>query len=122
MEIEDDLPSVAISEDELKQVLINLFKNAEEAIKKKGEIYVKAYKDKDNVILEFGDTGPGIPEDLKKRIFSPFVTTKGDKNSGLGLSVCYGLLKACGGDIVLADRDGFGAFFIIRIPVASRTD
>ncbi len=121
-EIEDNLPSVAISEDELKQVLINLFKNAQEAIKKKGEIYVKAYRDGDFVVVEFGDTGPGIPEDLKKHIFSPFVTTKGEKNSGLGLSVCYGLLKACGGEIVLADRDGFGAFFIIRIPVASRTD
>ncbi len=122
MEIEEDLPLVAISEDELKQILINLFKNAEEAIKEKGEIYIKVYRDKDSVILEFGDTGPGIPQDLKERIFSPFVTTKGDKNSGLGLSVCYGLLKACGGDIVLADKDGFGAFFIIRIPAASRTD
>ncbi len=120
IDIPDQLPRLAISKDELKQILLNLFKNAEEAIGTKGKIRICAHVQKDKVIIEFGDTGPGVPEELKKNIFSPFVTTKKDKNSGLGLSVCYGLVTAVGGDITLEHREGFGAFFLIRIPVVNR--
>ncbi len=121
-EISGQLPAVAISEDELKQIFLNLLKNAEEAIGEDGEIFIKAYKQDQEVVVEFGDTGPGVREDIEGKIFSPFVTTKGKENSGLGLSVCYGLIKACGGDISLTEREGFGAFFLIRIPVASQRD
>ncbi len=119
-EVDSELPDAAISKDELKQVLINLFKNAEEALGENGEIFIKAYQDDGGAVIEFGDTGPGISGKIKEKIFSPFVTTKGKENSGLGLSVCYGLLQACGGDISLAEKEGFGAFFRIRIPAVSQ--
>ncbi len=122
LEMDNALPSVAISKDELKQILINLFKNSEEALQGEGEIIIRAHYRDGNVIIEFEDTGPGVPDNLKDRIFSPFVTTKGEENSGLGLSVCYGLLKACGGDISLTNKEGVGALFTIRIPAASRND
>ncbi len=122
-DLPDDLPKVAISKDELKQVLINLFKNSEEAIGEKGSIHIRAHTENKNVIIEFADTGPGIPEEFKDKIFDPFITTKGGgENSGLGLSVCYGLIKACGGEISLDEKEGFGAFFRIRLPITGPND
>ena len=121
-EIPEDLPKIAMPKDELKQIFLNLIKNSEEAIGEKGKIHIKAHEQDGEVVIEFGDTGPGVSEDVREKIFSPFVTTKGKENSGLGLSVCYGLLKACGGDISLTEREGFGALFLIRIPVASQYD
>ncbi len=116
-----DLPMLKLSEDGIKQILINLIKNAEDALESGGKITVRAYKQAnrpEEVVIEVQDTGPGIPKELKDKIFDPFITTKGKENSGLGLSVCYGLIKAAGGSIKIKDHEGPGAWFEIRLPKA----
>ncbi|NPA95585.1 MAG: HDOD domain-containing protein [Thermodesulfobacteria bacterium] len=121
-DIPDNLPAVALSKDEMKQLFLNLLKNSQEAMGSEGTIFIGAHQENGWIVIEFGDTGPGVPEHLKEKIFSPFVTTKGDKNSGLGLSVCYGLVKAVGGEISLVEKEGFGAYFLIRIPTVDNAD
>jgi len=119
-EIEADLPPVRLSDHSLKQVFINLFKNAEEALGAgPGRILVRAYRQEScphTVCVDIADSGPGVPQAVRCRLFDPFVTTKGGENSGLGLSVCHGLIKAAGGTIELEDKEGWGAFFEIRLP------
>ncbi len=120
-EIEKGLPSVKMSPDNLKQVLVNLIKNADEALEGPGRILVRAFQqdgDSKYVLLEVADTGPGIPKQIREKVFDPFTTTKGADNAGLGLSVCYGLVNACGGEIILSQEEGFNTVVRIRLPIA----
>ncbi len=119
--IEVNLPLVKLSEDGIKQVLINMIKNAQEAFKGKGgQITIEAKYDteKSAVVLTVKDSGPGVDPSIRDKIFDPYVSTKGGLNSGLGLSVCYGLVKSVGGNIDLGAEDG-GTTFIITLPVSN---
>lgn len=123
VDIEADLPNIAISPDNLKQILINLIKNADEALGGSGMIVVRAFRDEDDprfVVVEVADTGPGISEEIRGKIFDPFTTTKGGENSGLGLSVCYGLIKACGGEIMVREEEDFKTVIRIKLPAIGR--
>jgi PAS domain S-box-containing protein/putative nucleotidyltransferase with HDIG domain len=107
--------------DKIKQVFINLIKNAVEAMPGGGEIRLatrlREKKDGRNLVaVEVADTGAGIPEDVKKHIFEPFYSSKGLSNSGLGLSVSYGIIKASGGDIAVESAVGKGATFTVFLP------
>jgi CheY-like chemotaxis protein len=62
------------------------------------------------------DTGSGMAEDVKKRVFDPFFTTKGVTNSGLGMSVSYGIIKRHGGEILIESEPGKGTTFILHLP------
>jgi PAS domain S-box-containing protein len=120
IETGQSLPPVRLSDDGLKQVLINLIKNSEDALAGPGKILVRARLDYDYsgdlVIIEVADTGPGIDPEIRERLFEPFVTTKGIDNSGLGLSVCSALVKAAGGSISVTESEGWGAVFEVRLP------
>lgn len=123
-EIEPALPSMAISEDELKQILLNLLNNSIDALEESGQrvIRIHAQRHSNRVVLMFEDSGPGF-SDLN-RAFDPFYTTKPvGKGTGLGLSICYGIVRECGGDILLTNRKPYGASIKIEIPAAdaSRT-
>ncbi len=121
VDVPQSLPRVRLSEDALKQILINLVKNAEEALDSQGRCRIRAFQDRqrpEELVIEVADTGPGIPADIREKLFDPFITTKGEGNSGLGLSVCYGLVRAAGGTIMLKEKEGWGAVFEIRLPVA----
>lgn len=120
-DIPEDLPPVKISSDNLKQILLNLVKNADEAMEGPGKILVRVFReeyDSQGVVLEVADTGPGIPEDIGEKIFDPFVTTKAGENTGLGLSVCYGLVQSCGGEITMSEEKGFGTVIKVRLPIS----
>ncbi len=121
VDVPQSLPRVRLSEDALKQILINLVKNAEEALNGQGKCRIRVFQDQqrpEELVIEVADTGPGIPAAVRDKLFDPFTTTKGEGNSGLGLSVCYGLVRAAGGTITLKEREGWGALFEIRLPVA----
>jgi two-component system, NtrC family, sensor kinase len=114
------LPSIAIGEDELKQVLLNLLNNAIDAIEESAqrEIFIHASRRGDKVVIEFDDSGPGF-SDLN-RAFDPFYTTKPvGKGTGLGLSICYGIAQECGGEITLANKEPYGASVLLELPISA---
>ncbi len=126
VDLQKDMPCVNMSEDEIIQVVLNLVKNAREALGKSGEIAVRAFvrevEGRWNVIIEVADNGPGIPDSVKERIFEPFVSSKGKENSGLGLSVCYGLVKRAGGRLEVKSENGQGCTFRVTIPAVEENN
>lgn len=119
VEIEPHLPAIAIGEDELKQVLLNVLNNAVDAVEEsaKREIRVSASHQSGRVVVQFEDSGPGFSE--ASRALDPFYTTKPvGKGTGLGLSICYGIMQECGGEISLANKEPFGASVHLEFPAA----
>lgn len=114
-----ELPKIMASTNQLRQVLLNMFKNAKEAMPKGGTLTIRTSREDNNILVHIQDTGMGIPEDIKDKIFEAFFTTKQKvKGVGLGLSVCYGIIKGHGGDIQVESEEGKGAIFTIRLPIS----
>jgi signal transduction histidine kinase len=112
-----DLPRISIGEDELKQVLLNILNNAIDAVEESAQrsISISAARQGDRVFIRFDDSGPGF-SDLN-RAFDPFFTTKPvGKGTGLGLSICYGIIQEAGGEIVLNNKQPFGASISLEFP------
>ena len=119
MQFEPVLAPVGISEDELKQLLLNILNNAIDAVEDsaKREIRIRAYSQSGRAIIRFEDTGPGFPD--LARAFDPFYTTKPvGKGTGLGLSICYGIMQECSGEITLSNLNPYGASVTIDLPFA----
>jgi signal transduction histidine kinase len=105
----------------LFQVVLNLAKNAVEAMPKGGRVDMKAAVGADALMLEVSDTGPGIPAEAMRRIFEPFYSLKATgQGTGLGLVICKDLVEKQGGTITAANRPEGGAAFTIRIPLAPK--
>lgn len=101
---------------EIYEALVNLTKNALEAMPQGGVLTLYTYSREDDVFLKIADTGQGIPEEHFQRIFEPFFTTKGTQSSGLGLSSCYGIVKKHQGEIQVDSVLGQGTEFVIKFP------
>jgi two-component system NtrC family sensor kinase len=99
---------------QLSQVFLNLLINASQAIQDKGIISLSSFEDDTQVLVKISDTGCGIPDDVKARIFDPFFSTK--KSTGLGLSVSYNIIKKHGGNITLESKVGAGTTFTVSLP------
>ena len=121
LEVPADLAPVAINEDEIKQILLNLLNNSSDALESvTGEkrICVRASDDGKRVRVEVEDSGPGFAN--LSRALDPFYTTKPvGKGTGLGLSVCYGIVKERGGDLRIENVSPQGARVFIELPAAS---
>jgi two-component system NtrC family sensor kinase len=116
--VEPELPPVMLDATELEQVLVNLINNSFQAMKNGGTIRVAAHTSEDQVLLSVSDEGCGIPRENLERIFQPFFTTKPvGHGTGLGLSVCYGLVTRWGGTIEVESELGVGSTFTIRLPI-----
>jgi PAS domain S-box-containing protein len=105
---------------EIYEVLVNLIKNALEAMPDGGILTVTSYIKNDKVYLEIADTGNGIGRENFQRIFEPFFTTKGSRNTGLGLSSSYGFIKRHIGDIRVQSTLGEGTTFTLVLPKSTR--
>ncbi len=116
--LEKELPLIKGDESQLKQVIINLFTNALDAIGDEGEIVIKTVTGKDgDVDLIVEDSGCGIPFEMKDKLFEPFFTTKPvGKGIGVGLSTCYTIVKNHGGEINVTSDEGKGSTFHVTIP------
>jgi signal transduction histidine kinase/DNA-binding response OmpR family regulator len=114
----EKLSRVAIDPSELREVLLNLLFNAADAMPGGGriEIATRPSSNVKNAELEVRDTGHGMPESVRARIFEPFFSTKGPKGSGLGLAVAYSIITRCGGTIDVASAVGEGTRFTISLP------
>ncbi len=101
---------------EIYEVLVNLIKNALEAMPEGGRLTICTKREKGKVHLKVSDTGRGIPEEILQRIFEPFFTTKGLRSSGLGLSASYGIIRRHQGEIHVESTMGRGATFTVILP------
>lgn len=122
-EFRDPAPFVTIEEDQLKQLFLNLFLNAIEAMGADGIITVritrKHHQGMPWIVVDVSDTGPGIADTVAANIFDPFFTTK-SRGSGLGLTICRGITDAHRGTI-RAERNagGQGTTIVVELPVPS---
>jgi signal transduction histidine kinase len=119
LDLATSLDSVAINEDEIKQILLNLLNNASDALESvpgKKRISIRARQMGRRAVIEVEDTGPGFSN--LGRALDPFYTTKPvGKGTGLGLSVCYGIVKEHGGDFSIENVEPHGARVIVVLPV-----
>jgi two-component system sensor histidine kinase KdpD len=116
----EDLPLVSIDLSLFAQVIVNLLDNAVKYSEPDTPIEICARQDKDIFEIEIADHGVGIPEEEIPRIFEKFYRARGASNyggSGLGLSICQGIVEAHGGTIHAENREGGGTCFIIRLPL-----
>jgi signal transduction histidine kinase len=113
--IEEELESINIDPDIMHRVLDNLVKNAVEAMPNGGKLTLKARKVANELEFNVIDTGVGIPEDSRKRIFSPLYTTKAG-GMGLGLTFCKRAVEVQGGSIDFKSELGVGTIFTVKLP------
>lgn len=113
------LPGVRCDGNQLLQVFFNIISNAVDAMEGTGGVLtVRTLREKNNVVVEFSDTGPGIKD--PDHVFDPFYTTKPvGKGTGLGLSICYGIIQEHGGTISCYNRHQGGATFRIELPAVT---
>lgn len=118
-----DLPLVRGDPRQLQQVLLNLVMNAIQAMEPMGggTLTVATRAERDRVVIEVTDTGPGIPAEARAHVFEPFFTTKRE-GTGLGLSVSYGIVAAHGGMISIAQTGPGGTTFRVSLPAASEME
>jgi signal transduction histidine kinase len=115
-----ELPRVLANGSELNQIWTNLIDNASDAMKNKGVLSIRTAFDKDNVIIEIGDNGPGIPKDVQSHIFEQFFTTKPvGKGTGLGLDTVRRIVRKLNGTVSFASVPG-DTRFEVRLPIATR--
>jgi len=117
--LDERIPPIYGSQTEIQQVFLNLINNALHALEKDGgKIDITSRLENDCVLVIVEDDGPGIPEANLNRIFDPFFTTKPvGKGSGLGLSICFGIINKMGGDIDVHSIVDEGTRFEIRFPL-----
>lgn len=112
------LTPIPASPNQIRQVILNIITNAKDAMPNGGELSLETLADKNLVIINIQDTGVGIPLAIRDKIFDAFFTTKQEvKGVGLGLSVCYGIIKDHGGDINVKSEVGNGSTFSVVLPI-----
>jgi signal transduction histidine kinase/ActR/RegA family two-component response regulator len=121
VDVAEGLPPVLADKHAIQQILVNLVQNALHALGAwSGDrvLAIRASVGADGLQISVGDTGPGVPEELRNRIFESFFTTKGPtKGTGLGLALSRSIAQEHGGDLILAPDVGSGASFTLRLPL-----
>ena len=113
------LPQILAIPDQIKQVILNLLKNATDAcFEDGGVITISTWREEDKVALAIQDTGIGIQPENIDLIFQPFYTTKPEvKGTGLGLSICHGIVQSHSGEIQVESKPGAGSTFTVLLPI-----
>jgi two-component system, NtrC family, sensor kinase len=103
----------------LNQALMNLVANAVDAVEPAGTIVISSESTPESYLISVSDDGPGIPHELRDRVYEPFFTTKPvGKGTGLGLSITYSIVQKHGGTLEISEREGGGTKMTMRIPFA----
>lgn len=118
LQLQDDLPCLVGSADQMKQAIINLLLNSLQAIKQPGgKIEIQSASDTKTIQIRVKDNGIGIPESILSQIFSPYFTTK-EKGSGLGLSIVRRIVRNHGGYVDVESKEGEGTVLSLTFPVS----
>ena len=123
-DVRPDLPPVYVDNSQIQQALLNLFLNAEQAMKdsptRRLEIRASSEPECGSVLIAIADTGHGIEPSNLRRVFDPFFTTRGvGEGTGLGLSIVYGIVRDHGGQVWVESEPGKGSTFFMRLPARS---
>ena len=118
----DDVPPIHGVEAELREVFVNLILNSVQAMPDGGTLTLRTRSDGPTAIAEIEDTGTGIPEAARRRIFEPLFTTKGEDGTGMGLTVSHGIVQEHDGSIEVRSTPGEGTRFIMRFPIVALED
>jgi signal transduction histidine kinase len=120
LDLQPGLSPVLCDEGQIKQVILNLLQNARDAMPGGGEIVVSVRAEGEEVVIAVDDQGPGVPEELRERLFEPFYTTK-SHGTGLGLAITQHIASSHGGSIACeVAPGGKGARFVLRLSARSR--
>jgi two-component system NtrC family sensor kinase len=117
LQVADPLPPALFDESQLRQALLNLLRNAREAMADGGTIDVRVAAEGMSVVIDVEDRGGGIAEDIRARVFDPFFSTKGE-GTGLGLAITRQIIEAHGGTVTCDPREGGGTRFRLALPIA----
>lgn len=112
-----DTPPIAIHGDDLQIMITNLMQNAKEAMPKGGKLTIKTTSNEEHVIITITDTGCGIPEELREKVFEPFFSTHVTKGRGLGLPIVFRIVREHLGTLELISEVNKGTTFIIKLPI-----
>jgi two-component system sensor kinase FixL len=115
---EAPLPELNFDAKQLRRVLINLLKNAMEAMPRGGEITITSRVKGTDAEISIADTGEGMPPEVAANIFQPYFTTK-EKGTGLGLAICQSIIQEHGGALLVESSPGRGSTFTIQLPLAA---
>jgi PAS domain S-box-containing protein len=118
-DLQSDLPKVQLDDKYFKQAVMNIVKNSLAAMPQGGRLTVKTRCRGDNVELVISDTGEGMSEDVREKIFEPYFTTK-DFGSGIGLTLVYKVVKEHMGEINVKSEEGKGTTFVLTFPIPQR--
>lgn len=125
LDVDPSLPDIHGNAEQLIQAFMAISLNAVDAMENGGELRVRTARSDhrdDEVVVEFQDTGHGIPRNSLSKIFDPFYSTKPQgRGTGLGLSICYGIVEQHGGRIEVESQQGRGATFRVFLPVAGES-
>ncbi|HXC58624.1 MAG TPA: ATP-binding protein [Steroidobacteraceae bacterium] len=119
LELQPELPSVLGVESEIREALTNLVFNAVDAMPEGGTLTLRSRRAADRVLVEVIDTGVGMDEDARRRCLEPFFTTKGERGTGLGLAMVYGVLQRHGAGIEIDSAVGAGTTMRLSFAVAT---
>jgi len=117
LRVATSLPPALFDEAQLRQALLNLLRNAREAMPSGGPIEVSVSAQGMSVVVDVDDQGVGVPEEIRARVFDPFFSTKGE-GTGLGLAITRHIVEAHGGTVTCEPRAGGGTRFRIALPIA----
>jgi signal transduction histidine kinase len=120
------LPKIEVIPHDIGRVLLNLINNAFQAVDEQSKKGIKGYKPEVSIstqltanselLIAIKDNGPGIPDEIKDKIFQPFFTTKDTgKGTGLGLSLAYDIVMTHGGELFVESEENIGSRFIIKL-------
>ncbi len=118
VKVEIDARKVVVDSTFINRIMNNLVNNAVQAMPKGGKLTIHAYKEANDAVITVKDTGVGIPEAVKGKLFSPMFTTKA-KGQGFGLAVVKRMSESLGGSVAFESQEGKGTTFIVRLPLKS---
>ena len=117
-ELADDLPQVMADSNQMRQVLHNLMSNAVDAMSDGGQLSVKTQLEADDVVIQISDTGCGMSEEVRQKIFTPYFTTK-ETGTGLGMAITAQIIEEHGGEISIESEEGVGTTVTVKLKAAA---